>query len=301
MKDEILNIIYEKLPMSKKKIENFFLRNNTAEEELIEFLYMYKSFMEKEKISNVDLANAYLEMLDQIIYSRKEFLTTGKYPTSTQKEAYDHTYNNERFMTNYLLGIALSLFIWEHHYLMHSFYKEVLAQNTEKKNFLEVGSGHGLFLLEMLNIINPTNNIDVVDISSTSLKITKSIISTVKPEKINNINFIESDINLYKTDKKYDFITMGEVLEHVDNPLSILKSLHSLLSDDGELFVTTCANCPIIDHVYLFNNIDEIKDLINKAGFRIKNEKIIPTENKSAKYLERYKVDISYAATLQKA
>ena len=117
---------------------------------------------------------------------------------------------------------------------------------------------------------------------------------------LENINFYTSDINDYKADKKYDFITMGEVIEHVDDPLKILKSLYKLLSDDGKLFITTCANCPAIDHVYYFKNIEEIKVLINKAGFSIDVELTAPSENKSDKYLEKFKVDIIYAAILTK-
>jgi hypothetical protein len=64
--------------------------------------------------------------------------------------------------------------------------------------------------------------------------------------------------------------------------------------------VTTCANAPAIDHVYLFNNINEIRTLIKEAGFSIHKEIVAPSEDKSWEEIESQKIDVSYAALLIK-
>jgi len=300
MKDEILNIIYEKLPTQEKKIYRYFNEIPKMETDLESFLNTYKPFLELEGMTSQRLANAYLKMLEQMMYCRKEFISTGTYITKNQDSAYTDTYSDDEIMTNYMFALALSQFLWKHHYLVFDFYKKSILNLKNKHNILEVGSGHGLFLLEILNITNNTKIIDVVDISESSIKMTKNIINSINNEYIKNINFYTSDINDYKVNKKYDFITIGEVIEHIDNPLKILKSLYNLLEDDGKLFITTCANCPAIDHVYLFNNIEEIKMLIDDAGFKVETELVIPSEDKDNKYIHKFKVDIIYAAILKK-
>lgn len=300
MKEEILNIIFSKFPTQERKIKNYFQEIPGMEEDLEIFLETYADFMKLENITSQKLADAYLEMLDQLMFCRKEFISSGEYFTKNQAQAFTNTYDNEETMTNYMLALALSQFIWKHHYLIFKFYKDTIQQLKETDSVLEVGSGHGLFLLELLKIIDKSMIIDVVDISKSSIRMTQNIVKSIDINYLENINFHISDINDYQANKMYDFITMGEVIEHVDNPLIILKNLHSLLSDNGRLFITTCANCPAIDHVYYFKNAEEIKVLLNEAGFIIDTELIVPSENKSEKYLEKFKVDILYAAVLKK-
>lgn len=300
MKDEILNIIFSKFPTQERKIKNYFQEIPNMEEDLERFLETYAEFMQLENITSQKLANSYLEMLDQLIFCRKEFIRSGEYFTKSQAEAFINTYDNEETMTNYMLALALSQFIWKHHYLIFKFYKDTIQELKKTDSVLEVGSGHGLFLLELLKIIDKSMIIDVVDISKSSIRMTQNIIKSISINYLENINFYISDINDYQANKMYDFIIMGEVIEHVDNPIIILKNLYSLLSDDGRLFITTCANCPAIDHVYYFKNAEEIKAIINEAGFTIDKELIVPSENKSEKYLEKFKVDILYAAVLKK-
>ena len=60
-------------------------------------------------------------------------------------------------------------------------------------------------------------------------------------------------------------------------------------------------NCPTIDHVYHFKNVREIQSLIKEAGYVISKEKIVPSvDNKSEEYIEKYKLDVIYAATIAK-
>lgn len=300
MKDELLDIVFSKLPTQKKKIEGFFQEIPKMEQDLELFLKTYENFFKREGITAKKLAEAYLQMLEQMMFCRKEFIYSGKYFVSNQENAFKNVYDNEEIMTNYMLALALSQFVWKHHYLVFNFYQDVIKGLNTKDSILEVGSGHGLFLLEILKSMDRNKIIDVVDISKSSIKMTGDIISAINKDFIEDIQFFTADINDYKTDKKYDFITMGEVIEHVDDPLTILKSLHTLLSENGKLFVTTCANCPALDHVYLFNNIEEIRALVEEAGFKTDRELIVPSEDKSEKYMKKFKVDIIYAAVLKK-
>lgn len=63
--------------------------------------------------------------------------------------------------------------------------------------------------------------------------------------------------------------------------------------------MTTCVNCPSSDHVYLFNNIDEIKNMIELANFQIIDDLIISAEDVSIKEAEELKLPINYSAFLK--
>lgn len=301
MIETVLNEIYKTHPTQQKKIEAYFAESPDARTDMKDFLEMYAPFMDKENITAKQLADAYSEMVAQMMYCRIQFLRSGEYLSKDQQEAFENVYDDNDTMSQYMFGAALSQFLWKSHHKLLNFYKEHIDKAPEGGNFLEVGCGHGLYVNYVLQHLDNNGTIDVVDISDTSIHLAKSIMKTVNPDNADRVNFIKSDINLYKTDKKYDFVGMGEVLEHVDDPLSVLKVIHSVMSDDAQFFMTTCANCPTIDHVYLFNDVDEIRKMINEAGFDIEKDIVLPSEDKPKDYLEKHKVDISYGAILKKS
>jgi 2-polyprenyl-3-methyl-5-hydroxy-6-metoxy-1,4-benzoquinol methylase len=80
------------------------------------------------------------------------------------------------------------------------------------------------------------------------------------------IKYIKKNIFDYEDTNKYDFIVLGEVLEHLDEPKEILVKLSKLLKPGGLLWITTPTNAPALDHVYLFNTKVEVVTLINDSG-----------------------------------
>ena len=192
-------------------------------------------------------------------------------------------------------GLVLAQYLWFEQYERILFFKKNIKNHIVKKNnYLEIGGGHGLYIFEAINTLPEIKQFDLVDISQSSLNLAKGILND------NRINFYLKNIFDFKEDEKYDFVTMGEVLEHVENPLDLLKKAGDLLSDEGVFFITTPINSPMIDHIYLFNNEKEIRDIIVKAGFNILEEKIVVSEKISVEKAAKYKVPIMYAAFLKK-
>lgn len=300
MKNRILQYIYEKAPMQEKKISKALSDNPAMDEALGSFLAMYSVYMKAEKISCEDLADAYLLMVNQMMQARVEFVRTGKYPVACQGDATREVYSDRRVMTNYMLGLALSQFLWKHHFAIFRFFIEQLTRLRPSGDFLEVGSGHGLFALELMKHNGGCDSYDIVDISETSLDITRRILDVVSPHSLEAISFYNSDINDFQADKLYDFISMGEVLEHVDDPAKILRTLNGLLKPAGKMFITTCVNSPAIDHVYHFRSIREIIEMIEDCNLIINEDIVVPSEDKSPELIEKYKLDVLYAAILEK-
>jgi 2-polyprenyl-3-methyl-5-hydroxy-6-metoxy-1,4-benzoquinol methylase len=98
----------------------------------------------------------------------------------------------------------------------------------------------------------------------------------------------------------YDFITMGEVLEHVEDPVKLLSRLKDFLTDDGIAFITTPTNAPAIDHISLFESVQEIRTIIHKAGFDIVSERSFPSEDVTPEEADNLKIAILYGAFLKR-
>ena len=255
-------------------------------------------YLKNEKI-NIDFAiKAYLKLCTDIMMSQKYFIKFKKYPVEDEKKAYKEVYDNKKEMKSYMIGIGMSQFLWPTHYAMYSFFiDKILNKKSNISRYLEIGPGHGLFLLQALRNLKQDTKFEIVDISNTSIKITKSIIDfLVKKEK--KINYTTQNIFDFESSNKFDFITIGEVLEHVTKPQEILKKIKKLMNKNGSVYLSTCVDCPSIDHVYHFKSIGDIEKMIKKSGFKILDRRILPVEDKPMKEIIKKKITINYCAHL---
>jgi 2-polyprenyl-3-methyl-5-hydroxy-6-metoxy-1,4-benzoquinol methylase len=288
---EILNPIHSK---KIKKNTAFFL---DGYDELADaFFEKYIPVLEAENKTLDYAIDCYLRMLADVSTETIDFMRTGKYASTTFAEVNNRVYANPAIMEYYMHGLLMSQFLLKHRYQMFTWFADRLPRYAETtKSYLEVGAGHGLYLAQALEILDPDTLFTVVDISETSIEFSRNFTHDSR------VTFNLKDIFDFSNDKKYDFITLGEVLEHVEDPLSLLLKLNDLLSDDGVLFLTTPTNAPAIDHIYLFNNVDEIRGLIKAAGFTIDAEMCFLGDDVSPEKAEKYKIAVLYEAFLKKS
>lgn len=298
MINQLLACIAERNPMHATKVVSNLDRIAGMRDDLDRFLHDYAPFMQRQGIDGSRLCDAYLAMVGQMTEARLDFARTGKYATEFQEQAIAGVYSNAPVMTEYMLGLGLSQFLWRHHYLLFDFYRTQIASLGTQRRALEVGSGHGLFLLEFVSAHPELRAVDVVDISETSLELTASLLATIRPDLSVPIRFIHSDVAAFGPEQAYDFVTMGEVLEHVRDPGGLLASMKRMLKPGGTMFISTCANCPTIDHIYHFKTVDEIRQMIVDQGLRIEHQIVVASEDLSDEDLRRYKMDILYGAIL---
>ena len=202
-------------------------------------------------------------------------------------------------MLSYMIGLALSQYLWNTHYEMFNHLTSEVKKNKNKINsYLEIGPGHGLFLKNAIDILNDDVKVTAIDISPVSLDISKSIINHFYPNK--EVSFINEDVLNLNLDSAYDFIVMGEVIEHVENPKLLLNKIEKLLKTNGKAFISTCVNCPMIDHLYHFKTVNEIREMLNKCGLDVISEKILPVENLPMLEIVDKKITINYSAIVNK-
>ena len=208
-------------------------------------------------------------------------------------------YENDVEMLSYMVGLGISQFLWSTHYEIFSFFGAAVRERRDlTRSYLEIGPGHGLLLEKALNTFGASDRTVVIDISAASLELTRAIIRHSMPERV-DVEFVLGDILKSDLGGKFDFIAMGEVLEHVEQPAALLARLKEMLAPGGRIFISTCANCPAIDHVYKFDTVDQIRDLIFASGLSIERDLPLPVEDMTVVDAEFRKITINYCAILE--
>ncbi|ELR7241974.1 methyltransferase domain-containing protein, partial [Campylobacter coli] len=142
-----------------------------------------------------------------------------------------------------------------------------------------------------------------IDISPISCQMSKDMVENqfgVINQNNFKCDFICKDFTKCNFNNKADLVVMGEVLEHVEQPLQFMKDVKTLLNDGGEIFATIPINAPAIDHIYLFSHPDEVKDLLKNAGLKIKECEYFMANNYSLEKALKTKNAIVMAVVLEK-
>jgi len=280
---------------SKKLKKNAAYFDDRYYMEANSFLNKYADFLASQNQTMDYAIDCYLNMVGDVTAETIQFVHTDKYSSTTFQEVNNRVYDNPETMEYYMHGLLLSQFLWKHHYQIFEYFTQTLpAYKSKIKNYLEIGAGHGLYLSKATVILSKKTDFSVVDISHTSIDLAKNFVDD------DRVTFYVSDIFDFQVSIFFDFITMGEVLEHVEEPLKLLLKLNSLLTEEGVAFITTPTNAPAIDHIYLFRNVEEIRTLIRLAGFDIISEKCFLSEDVTQQDAEKFKVAILYGAFLKK-
>lgn len=291
-----VSLIMEKNLLQKKAVESFLKdRDNTFWWRAEWVSSRLLSLCEKSDISIEYIADAYLTMCKNMIKEQVRFRRTGKYTCQSASAARTNIYTSEKKMASYMYGLALSQFLWPNHYAMYDFFISESRKITGVESYLEIGPGHGLFLVESINNF-PDARFDSIDISPVSNNISESIVKHFTGTA--KCNFQVKDVN-HLSSGKYDYIVMCEVLEHLDDPKSVMVIIRNLLNESGYFFITTCANCPAIDHVFQYHCVDHIRAEIQEAGFEIISELSLPVGSFTEDKWAEQKIEVNYAAMLR--
>ena len=149
----------------------------------------------------------------------------------------------------------------------YQFIKKIIPK---KSRVLEIGSGHGFFLEIM-----KTNGFDIIgyDISKEKRKYSK---------KVTDVPVYDININeKIPADNKFDIVVLFHTLEHITEPITLLKNIKKLLKPKGKILIEV----PNSDdfhlklnkfykefyweraHIHYFNP-KILKNVIRKSGFK---------------------------------
>lgn len=153
---------------------------------------------------------------------------------------------------------------------------------TDGKDLLEVGIGEGCLLAVALEMGYKPDAVEIVQQSAQE-------VADILQIPIWNGDFLD-----YHPDKKYSVIIMGDVIEHVTDPERALRNAHSLLADDGALWLSTpnfegsfTRMLKFRDPMWLepqhisYFNFDGLRALAEQCGFAVREYQVSSRYNGS--------------------
>ena len=153
-----------------------------------------------------------------MVLERTQFLRTGRYTSSSFADVEKQIYMNPDVFEYHMHGLVFAQFFWPEQSARFKFFSTHIAANLPANGrYLEIGGGHALYVLEAINHSSLNNQFSLVDISPSSMELAKGIAGEKR------IDFRLMNIFDYAPTERFEFITIGEVIEHVENPLSLLR------------------------------------------------------------------------------
>lgn len=224
------------------------------------------------------------------------FRRNGKYRLSTFEEADRLVYSDHEFMTRYMNGLLMTEVWWSNHSDAIEFYrKRFLAELDKGKSLLEIGPGHGLLVHYASREASPSS-IEAWDVSKASVDATRKCVDRLGIG--GEVELVHQDLFAADTSRSFDAIVISEVLEHLEDPASALRTLRSITAEGGRIYIQMPANSPSPDHLYLIRSADEFRELVTGAGFEILEEAYLPATNVSLERAVRKNLTINCVAVV---
>jgi len=133
-------------------------------------------------------------------------------------------------------------------------------------NALELGCSDG-YMTEMLS--KHVTELDVVDGSERFLSEAKS---RALGKKLENVNFTFSLFEKFESKRQYDYIIASYILEHVIDPVQVLKIAFRVLKPDGVLLVVvpnaTALSRQLAMHMGLYRSLKGLTENDENHGHR---------------------------------
>jgi 2-polyprenyl-3-methyl-5-hydroxy-6-metoxy-1,4-benzoquinol methylase len=257
---QILEIIDKLNPLHAKKIRN----NSRLFDEKYGAVFnpMLDKFSQVLNDSLLGLQYAvecYLRMIAGITLEQINFIRYNSYSNASYSDVEKKIYSDSEKLNSLKLGLFISELLWPQHFLVYfRFIKLFNLYGLKTEKFLDVGGSHGQYLDYVVHCTSVKNPI-LLFTNPLSVEMTNWFLSSsdylMKDEKSINENI-----------DMFDWITMGETLEHSENPGRYINITLELLKNDGYLFVTAPVNAPAIDHVYCFRNREEVLSMFQNKG-----------------------------------
>jgi len=233
-----------------------------------------KVFGEEYNPSWDEAAKGYAAFCTDALRAQAFFEKHDHYKASSYDDCLRLCYHSPDYMKlRYLPGQYLSHYIWPHHQrmLQHFVNKLIPIISVDVALFYEVGVGCGMYSQKTLELMPETRGIGF-DISDYALEFTYRV--TKAHDLAKRYEIRNQDIMKKVPEEKADLIISQEVLEHLEDPESFIKSLYLSTRPGGWGYITAAINAAHTDHIYLYRSPDEVRKQIEAAGWEVKDVQI---------------------------
>jgi SAM-dependent methyltransferase len=246
------------------------------------------------------LAECYNTVVLDTLREQIWFNRHGHYRHSTFAEVAGDVYHNPDYMRRYMVGLALTAFVWPNHAAMRRHFLATLP-TARGGAYLEIGPGHGFYFLSAIRRARFERYVGV-DISATSVDLTRRVVGHFLGGLPAHVDIRQGDFLADAVpEAPFAAIVMGEVLEHVEAPGRFLARIADLSDADTHIHVTTCINAPAVDHIYLFRTPEQIEALVRDAGLAVQDRCLMPYVGKTLEECARDRLAVNVAYTLRKS
>jgi 2-polyprenyl-3-methyl-5-hydroxy-6-metoxy-1,4-benzoquinol methylase len=218
----------------------------------------------------LDAIKGYVVVALDAVRLHKRFEKELRYIHKSYADVGRAVYHNRDYMFNlYLPGILLSQYLWPHHYAQLLFFRREFVSRIRKaaaKTMADVGVGTGFYSRQAL-AGDPELRVTAFDISRHSLDYAEMQVTAFGSR--DRWTGRQQNILTEPTDEKYPFVLSVEVLEHLEDPLSFIKGLKSMLAPGGYAFITAAVTAPHEDHIYLYESVEQVRAQLAEGGFRV--------------------------------
>jgi 2-polyprenyl-3-methyl-5-hydroxy-6-metoxy-1,4-benzoquinol methylase len=297
---EDLNSLIEEI-LRINPLQSKFLKSSLASAQQFEIddLCAYIRYGHANGLTTEYLALCYDQIVKDMLREQVYFQRTKRYRYSTFDEVADSVYFDEAYMSKYMHGLAITAYLWPNHRDLHRYFSTTIP-TTKRGKYLEIGPGHGMYMMTAMRRTK-YDSFDGIDISPTSAQMTLDLLDNGNFGTFSNYRIFEQDFLAGDVaPNSCAAIVMGEVLEHVEEPVVFLKRIRSVAADDAYIFITTPINAPAIDHIYLFDSFESIESHILDAGLRVEDKLIVPYPGISIEESMQQSLPVNVALILKK-
>jgi 2-polyprenyl-3-methyl-5-hydroxy-6-metoxy-1,4-benzoquinol methylase len=212
------------------------------------------------------LVDGYKTFVCDVNQSQYEYETRGSYANTSFVQVYDRVYGNPEYMQKYHWGVYLTTVAWEHHLRLVTYFERAFVDMLGHRGaLLDLASGSGVWSLMFLHQ-RPGWTSAGVDISPTSVASAKLLARNNGFSE--RADFKQGDVTSYCSDP-VDAIVSCFVLEHLQNPSSLFRTMYANLKPKGYAFVTVALTAAEIDHISEFRRESEVICMAENAGLRL--------------------------------
>ncbi len=279
--NEIAQIISGHYPIIQQGLLPNWIEQGTSEWAAAEeaLAYVFHTVPDPGTAGLEQIIDAFAQTSIDFLRLQARFRITGEYARSSADGLVDELYGSEEEMSgHYLHGLAMTYAMWPNHARLFDFYTSVFVHELDASpRVLEIGPGHGLLGHALLSR-RPEADYTAIDISAPALKFVERAFSAteVASSRVALIPGDATDATNDRIPSTVDALVYCEVLEHVDNPATLLAAIRKRLTKSGRAFLSTVANLEAVDHVYLFRNEHDIRAMLCDCGFDIVRELVLP-------------------------
>jgi 2-polyprenyl-3-methyl-5-hydroxy-6-metoxy-1,4-benzoquinol methylase len=223
-----------------------------------------------------DAVKAYVLLSLDFLKLQRKLEKTGAYLLRSEREAFEQVYDKGDVIGFYYLsGLLLSQGLWPNHYGLLTAFEQFLPLVGAHARVLEIGVGTGFHLRSLLERV-PGARYEGIDISRFAVEFAQRYAFGTDVPVNAHFTTQNAAAGLSFSDETFDFAICGEVVEHVEKPLSLLREIRRVCKPGAALFMTTAIFAANLDHIYLFETAQGVRDLVAESGWKVERDWIFP-------------------------